>query len=70
MKISELIVVLQNRLKKHGDVEVFATWEGTAHGIDSDCIYLSKHGTLDINADDNAGKSRSAVDPTEGDDGA
>lgn len=28
MKISELITVLQQKLQEHGDLKVFATWEG------------------------------------------
>ena len=69
MKISELITTLQNRLKKHGDIEVEVTWEGITTSITTDAIYKSKDGPLYIDSDENYYKREFAVDPTEGADG-
>lgn len=70
MKISELITTLQNRIKKHGDVEVEITWESITKTISTDAIYKSKDGPLYIDADDNCYKEDFAVDTAEGNDGA
>lgn len=66
MLTSELIAVLKERLETHGDLEVSATWEGIAVGIESDSVYKTKSGCLFIDADDNFYKNRFAVDPNEG----
>ena len=42
MKISELIAELERRKAKHGDVEVFITWETTIHTFNLREIYASK----------------------------
>jgi hypothetical protein len=57
MRISEMITVLEQNLKLHGDVEIKVTWEGTLHEIDECNIYLSKKGPLYIDADENFYKS-------------
>jgi len=69
MKISKLIATLQNRMRKHGDIEVEVTWEGITRAISTDAVYKSKDGPLYIDADGNCCKRSFAVDPTEGDDG-
>ena len=65
MIISELIATLQVRLEKHGDVTVVTTWEGITVKIDPSSIYLSKDGSLFIDADGNSYKNEFAVDPSE-----
>ena len=65
MIISELIATLQVRLEKHGDVKVMTTWEGIMVGIEPRNIYLSKDGSLFIDADRNSYKNEFAVDPSE-----
>lgn len=69
MLVSELIAVLQDRLTKHGDREVMATWEGITEVILPESIYLSKAGELHIDAEGHAlqmYKEEFAVDPREG----
>ena len=66
MKISELIQALEQRLDKHGDVEVEITWESITRTIDNSSIYMSKFDCLFIDADDNFYKNEFAVDPSEG----
>ena len=66
MKISELITTLQNRMKKHGDIDVEITWEAITRSISTDAIYKSKNGPLYIDADENFYKDIFAVDPNEG----
>lgn len=63
MRTSELVKILQNRIKKHGDIEVIGTWEGTDHEIDTDNIYMTKNGNLAIDVDGNSYKNSCAVDP-------
>jgi len=69
MLVSELIAILQERLAKHGDVEVRATWEGITREMLSAGIYLSKRGPLYIDAEGHEFKMYKkgfAVDPEEG----
>lgn len=66
MKTSELITVLQARLRKHGDVEVVTTWESIQVSIAPPNVYLSTDGRLYIDADENSYKRDFAADPTEG----
>lgn len=66
MKISELILILQDHLQKHGDLEVKTTWESTVNYLDPDNIYRSKRGELYLDADCNSYKREFAVDVHEG----
>lgn len=63
------VTVLQNKMKKHGDIEVEVTWEGITRSIFTDAIYKSNDGPLYIDADENSYKDEFAVDPAEGEDG-
>ena len=65
MTISELMAALERRLQKHGDIKVKITWEGITQNIEQDNIYLSKDGSLFIDADHNSYKNDFAVDPSE-----
>lgn len=68
MKISKLIEHLQERLERHGDIEVVGFWEGITVPIINKKIYLAKNGKLYIDVDeDNFYKKDHAVDPREGD---
>lgn len=69
MKISGVIKCLQNRLEKHGDIEVKVTWEGIIRELFFDRIYKSKFGSLYIDADFNQYKEDFSEDINEGLDG-
>lgn len=71
MKISELIAVLQRRLKKHGDLEVRYTWEGITVDLEATSVYASKEEpVLFLDAEhDNHYKTVLAKDIEEGEDG-
>ena len=77
LRISELIAVLQERLSRHGDLPVLATWEGIVRELSPAHVYAGKDGgapptadVLYIDADDNDGKDHFALDPTEGESGS
>lgn len=68
MKIAELISILENKLKQHGNIEVEVTWESlwwVSMSINHDNIYKGKNGSLLIDADDNSYKLRYAENPFE-----
>ncbi len=71
MKTSELIAVLQERISRHGDLDVETTWEGTTHDITTSNVYAARQRrdgstSLKINADDNTGKADNAINENEG----
>lgn len=71
MKISELIAVLDARMKTHGDRQVQITWEGSVSDMRPDNIYIGRAHIGDplvliIDAENNYYKPRFALDPNEG----
>lgn len=68
MKTSELIDLLDRRLEKHGDREVFVTWEGQLISLSPKEVYLTQNGDLILDANECFYKAAHAMDPTEGDD--
>lgn len=51
MKTSQLIAILAEKLDRHGDLEVRASWEGIDNEIYKDGIYKSKCGQLFIDCE-------------------
>ena len=63
MKISELITILQRHLDKDGDMEVETPWEGQSElYLQSDAIYVTKCGTLALDAEDGSNRNHMARD--------